>query len=292
MHVRTCTVVLLAVVLASGCAREPEKNVPVEADLAARFVLAEREVRVSEGQRRARAGIETIAASYRSPGGDEATGFVVKPVRPADDLAGIVIAHGAGGGADDFLREAREYARRGAVVLTIDSPYVRSDDEKLRAGDAELQETYDAMEQWVEDLLLGLDLLVGQYGADPGRLGLIGYSMGAQPATLAAALDARVAALVVMAGHAYPSGLPDDLMARQLFTAIDTSEFVDNLAPTSVLFQGAEFDSVVARRDLEVLHERASAPKELRWYAADHELGQVAATERVEWLAEELELSG
>lgn len=203
-----------------------------------------------------------------------------------------MIAHGAGGGADDFLNEAREYARRGAVVLTFDSPFVRSSDPKLRNGTAELQETYDAMVQWAKDVLRGLDLLVRQYGADPDRLGVVGYSMGAQPATIAAALDPRVAALVVMTGHAYPSGLPDDLLARRLFTAIDTSEFVDHLAPASVLFQGADFDSVVPRRELEILHERASGPKELRWYDADHELGQEAAAERVEWLAEQLQLDG
>jgi predicted esterase len=116
--------------------------------------------------------------------------------------------------------------------------------------------------------------------------------MGAQPATIAAALDPRVQALVVMAGHAYPARLPDDLVARRLFTTIDTEDFVDNLAPTDLLLQGAEFDSVVPRREMEVLYEQASKPKEIRWYDADHELGQVAATERVEWLAEELGLAG
>lgn len=285
---------LLAAAALAGCASdEPEKDVPVEQELAARFQAAGTPGdEIQEGRRRVRRGIVTIEASFRSAGGDLATGYVVRRLVSESDPAGIVIAHGARGRADDFLNEAREYARRGAVVLAFDSPFVRASDPKLRNGTAELQETYDAMVQWAKDVLRGLDLLAEQYGAEPGRLGLVGYSMGAQPATIAAALDPRVAGLVVMAGHAYPSGLPDDLLARRLFTAIDTSEFVDNLAPTSVLFQGAEFDSVVPRRELEILHERASEPKELRWYDADHDLGQEAAAERVEWLAGRLDLSG
>ncbi|MDQ3065855.1 MAG: alpha/beta fold hydrolase [Actinomycetota bacterium] len=282
----------LALSLAGCTGDAPQKNVPVEEELASRFAISAEGAELEEGSRRLRKGIATFESTFRSPGGDDVTGYVVRSLDPGAAPGGIVVAHGAGGGADDFLNEAYEYARRGAVVLTFDSPFVRSDDPKIRNGTAELQETYDTMEQWVEDMLLGLDVLVRQYGVDSGRLGVVGYSMGAQPATLAAALDPRVAALVVMAGHAYPSGLPDDLLARRLFTAIDTSELVDNLAPASVLFQGARFDSVVPANELEVLHERASEPKELRWYDADHNLGQFAATERVEWLADRLGLDG
>jgi dienelactone hydrolase len=274
-----------------GCARDaPEKNVPVEDELASRFAYRAAGG-LEEGTSRVSNGIGAFAATYGAPGGGEVTGYVVRELEPADDdVAGIVFAHGAGGGADDFLNEARELARRGAVVLATDSPFVRSEDERIREGTAELQETYDTMVRWVKELRLGLDLLVEEYGVDPRRLALVGYSMGAQPATLAAALDPRVRALVVMAGQAYPSGLPDDLLARRLFSAIDTVRFVDNLAPTKLLIQGAEFDATVPRHELEVLAEEASEPVELRWYDADHELGQQAARERVEWLGDVLGL--
>ena len=279
----------LALVLA-GCAREPEKNVPVEADLAARFEYRPGAT-VEEGDRRVRRGVATAAATIRTGTGIRVPGYVVRELAPVGDgLAGVVFAHGAGGGADDFLNEAHELARRGAVVLATDSPFVRTRDEDLRAGRAELRPTYAAMVQWVREVRIALDLLVDHYGVDPERLAVVGYSMGAQPATLAAALDPRVRALVIMAGHAYPSGRPDDLSARRLFTAIDTVEFVDNLAPAKVLIQGAEYDSVVPHRGPEVLEQEASEPVELRWYDADHELGQEAAAERVEWLSEVLAL--
>lgn len=281
---------LAAALALAGCAREPEKNVPVEPELAARFAYLPGAA-VEEGERRVRDGVVAAAATIRTGGGIRVPAFVVRELRPADDdRAGVVFAHGAGGGADDFLNEAHELASRGAVVIASDSPFVRSRDEELRRGRAELRPTYAAMVQWVREVRIALDLLVSRYGVDPARLAVVGYSMGAQPATLAAALDPRVRALVIMAGHAYPSGLPDDLAARRLFTAIDTAEVVDNVAPAKVLIQGAEYDSVVPHREPEILEQRAGEPVELRWYDADHELGQEAAGERVEWLSEVLGL--
>lgn len=290
---KTIAPLLLALAVAGCGGNAPEKNAPVEDELAARFAYPAGAAELAESPRRSeRNGIGTYEVGIELPDGTTVPGFAVRPLAPETGRAGVVYVHGRRGGADDFLREGHELARRGAVVLATDSPYVRSDDEALREGEASLQETYDAMAQWVREVRIALDLLVDRYGADPDRLAVVGYSMGAQPATIAAALDPRVRALVVMAGRAYPADLPDDLLARRLFTAIDTDGFVDNLAPADVLFQGAEYDAIVPRHELEVLYERASKPKEIRWYDADHELGQTAARERVEWLAEELGLAG
>ena len=227
---------------------------------------------------------------YPSGGPDNVTGFVVREVDPEEQPAGVVFMHGGGRSAADFLADAKALARKGAVALTIDSPFVRSPDKKIRDGTADLEPTYETMVQNVQDLLRGLDILVDQYGADPERLALVGYSKGAQPAALAAALDARVRALVLMAGFAYPSGLPDDPHGQELFGAIDTVDWIDNLAPTRLLLQAAEYDSVIPHREMELLAQAASEPKEIRWYDADHDLGPQAELERRAWLVEQLGL--
>jgi dienelactone hydrolase len=282
---------LALVALLAGCGGdEPAKDNPVEPELAKRFEFPRLGATLREGEPKARKTVVEAEIAYPSQGPDNVTGFVVRPPKPDDGTAGVVFMHGGGGRASDFLYEAQLLAQRGAVALTIDSPFMRSPDEKIRKGTADVDPTYETMVQNVQDILRGLDILVDQYDVDPERLAVVGYSMGAQPAALAAALDPRVHALVVMAGRALPSGLPSDPHERELFGAIDTVDYVDNLAPTHLLLQGAEFDSVIPHAEMEMLDRAASEPKELRWYPSDHDLGEQAGRERIAWLVDELGL--
>jgi dienelactone hydrolase len=290
---RHAAVALLFLAFVAGCGGgERTKDNPVEPELAKRFEFPRLGATLREGEPKARTSVVQAEIAYPSQGPDNVTGFVVRPPRPKERAAGVVFMHGGQGRAADFLYDAELLARRGAVALTIDSPFARSPDKAIREGNADLEPTYETMVQNVQDLLRGLDILVDQYGVDPDRLAVVGYSMGAQPAALAAALDPRVHALVLMAGRALPSGLPDDPQERELFGAIDTVDFVDNLAPTHLLLQGAEYDSVIPRSEMEMLERAASEPKELRWYASDHDLGEQAGRERIAWLSDQLGLDG
>lgn len=283
---------LVAVLLVAGCGESAsEKSRQLERDVLQRFEFPRLGARLREHDRSLRGGVAVAEIVYPSAGADNVTGLVARKPDPGEGSPGVVFMHGRGGSARDFLSDATALARRGAVVLTIDSPFERSTDETLRAGNAPIKETYDTMVQNVQDLLRALDILVDQYAADPERLAVVGYSFGAQPATLAAALDERVRALVLMAGLAYPSGLSNDPRVRKTFGAIDTVDYVDNLAPTRLLIQGAEYDSVIPRSELELLYEEASTPKEIRWYDADHDLGETAAKERVAWIVDQLDMS-
>jgi dienelactone hydrolase len=289
MRVRLLLLALLAVL--AGCGgSEPAKDNPVEPELAQRFHFPRLGATLREGERTLRQNVVQAQIAYPSQGPDNVTGFVLRPPKPEQGTAGVVFMHGGGGKASDFVYEAELLARRGAVALTIDSPFTRSPDEKIRKGTADVDPTYEVMVQNVQDILRALDILVDQYGVDPDRLAVVGYSMGAQPAALAAALDPRVRALVLMAGRALPSGLPSDPHERELFGAIDTVDYVDNLAPTHLLLQGAEYDSVIPRSEMEMLEQAASEPKEIRWYASDHDLGERAGRERLAWLVDQLGL--
>jgi uncharacterized protein len=281
----------LVLAFLAGCGGDaPAKEDPVEPELAERFEFPRLGARLREGERKVRGKVAVTEMVYPSNGPDNVTGFVVRALAPEPRPAGIVFAHGGHRSASDFLPDATALAARGAVALTIDSPFVRSEDKKIREGTADLEPTYETMVQYVQDLLRGLDILVDQFGADPERLAIVGYSMGAQPAALAAALDPRVRALVLMAGLAHPSGLPSDPHEQELFGAIDTIDYVDNLAPTRLLLQGAEYDSVISHREMELLERAASEPKEIRWYDADHDLGPQATRDRRAWLMEQLDL--
>jgi dienelactone hydrolase len=188
MRARVLLLLLLALgVLLAGCGGdEPAKDNPVEPELAQRFHFPRLGATLREGEATRRQNVVQAAIAYPSQGPDNVTGFVLRPPQPERGTAGIVFMHGGGGKASDFAYEGELLARRGAVALTIDSPFTRSPDEKIRKGTADVDPTYEVMVQNVQDILRGLDILVDQYGVDPDRLAVVGYSMGAQPAALAA----------------------------------------------------------------------------------------------------------
>jgi len=86
------------------------------------------------------------------------------------------------------------------------------------------------------------------------------------------------------------SRLRPDAAWEKLFRSIDTVRFLPDLAPAAVLVQGGERDQVIPRAEVEELYRAASGPKQIRWYAAGHELTSEAGQERVAWLRAELGL--
>ena len=282
---------LLLVSACGGGDAGPAKDEPV-AERTARLFEFDREAAFdsSEGQTVRQKGIVIKGMSYASPGGDRVSGIVVVPKRRIEARAGVIFMHGAGGTRIDFIDEAAILASRGMAVLAIDSPFSRSEKSEVRAGQAAPPATRELMIRNVKDLVRGFDLLVQKYGVAPERLGIVGYSMGVQPAALAASLDARVKAVVLMAGRAHPSGTPGDAEWEMLFGPIDTINFVPHLAPAKVLLQGGKGDVVIPREEMETLYAATSEPKEIRWYDAGHELGERSKDERIAWLGRELGL--
>jgi dienelactone hydrolase len=285
--------ILLAALLLAGCGGDSERSgrtEPLDEATAAIFAFDRAApLEATEGETATGKGIVVKGISYASVGGDRVSGIVARRAKAGPKPAGVIFMHGSGGTRADFLDEAIGLARRGAVAVTIDSAFTRSTRADVRAGNESFETTRALMVQTVQDLERGLDLLVDRYGADPKRLAIVGYSMGVQSASLAAALDDRVRALVVMAGRAYPSGRTGDPESERLFGPLDTIHYVGHLAPTAVLFQGGRRDIVIPRAEMEELYAAASEPKEIRWYPTGHELSNTKP-DRVAWLKRQLAL--
>jgi hypothetical protein len=283
---RLIAAVLLCSLL-SGCggSAAPGKDDPVAEETARAFAYdAAQPLDVSEGETANDLQYVITGMSYASSGGDRVTGLVAHPGIVASGSPGVIFMHGSGGTRADFVDEAARLAARGAVAMAIDSPFSRSPTEEVRSGyggDATIRRL---MIQNVQDLRRGLDVLVERYRVDPERLAIVGYSMGVQAAALAAALDSRVRAVVLMAGRARPSG------GNQAFGDLDTVHFIGHLAPAQLLLQGGTRDSIIPRSEMQQLYTAASEPKEIRWYPADHDLGRRSADERIDWLSERLGL--
>jgi dienelactone hydrolase len=290
---RRAALLLITLALA-GCGGEAAdetsgKDDPVAAQAAGLFAYdPAAPLDVTEGETVDDVAYSIVGMSFRSTGGDRVSGIVVRPRLLRPGAAGVIFMHGSGGTRADFLDEAVMLASRGAVAMTIDSPWSRSPREEVRAGYADDETTRRLMVTNVRDLRRGFDVLVDHYDVDPARLAVVGYSMGVQAAGLAASLDPRVKAVVLMAGRAHPSG-PEG-QRQPVFEQLDTVRFVPHLAPAHVLLQGGTKDTVIGRPEMEQLYKATSEPKEIRWYPAGHGLGLRSQRDRIAWLSRQLAL--
>jgi dienelactone hydrolase len=105
---------------------------------------------------------------------------------PGTNGAGVVVMHGAGSTRSDVLDQAAVLARRGYTVVLIDA-----------RGHGDSRGT--AMDfGWYGDLDIaaGTAFLTSRPEVDPGRIGVVGFSMGGEEAIGAAAADSRIRAVV------------------------------------------------------------------------------------------------
>ena len=100
--------------------------------------------------------------------------------------AGLVVVHGAGSTRSDVLDQAAVLARNGYTLVLIDA-----------RGHGDSGGT--AMDfGWYGDLDIaaGVEFLATRAEVDPGRIGVVGFSMGGEEAIGAAAADPRIRAVV------------------------------------------------------------------------------------------------
>jgi predicted esterase len=177
----------------------------------------------------AKDGVEVLEDSFASE--KQADGTVERvPVliaRPAERkgrLAAVVVLHGTGGRKEGMLPFLKELVKRGLIGVAIDARY-----HGARAGGAKGAAAYHAaiLRAWKAkpgaarehpflydtcwDLWRTLDYLQKRDDIDPGRLGMIGFSMGGIHTYLAAAADERVkVAVPAIAVQSFAWGLEHD----------------------------------------------------------------------------------
>src|SRR5689334_22199855 len=108
--------------------------------------------------------------------------FVVVP-RSARPHPAVLLLHGSGGSREDLLLVAAELAGRGIVAMTISQP-----------NDAA---SYRPL---VVNARRALDVLAARTDVDAQRLGVVGFSLGAQTAAILAGDDPRLKAAGIISG--------------------------------------------------------------------------------------------
>ena len=107
----------------------------------------------------------------------------------------LVIMHGWGGNAGMMLPLAGPLHRAGYTLLLVDARcHGLSDDD-----------SFASLPRFAEDIEAALDWLAGQAAVDPARLGVVGHSVGAGAALLAASRRPALRAVVSLAAFAHPA---------------------------------------------------------------------------------------
>ncbi len=212
--------------------------------------------------------------SFASPRGGRVQGYLTVP--PGDGkYPAVVFLHGSGGSRLNFVPESSWLAGRRVVGLTIDSPFVRPGP-KLE-GLAGLRNERNLSDQAVVDVRRAIDVLQSLKQVDGDRIGILGFSAGAKTAAIAAGVDSRVKAAVIVSGAApnlneFVNASPPAVrpQVRSILGPTDPTRYVGD-AKGMLLIQIANGDTFVPRSDLDRM-AKAAGDAEVKRYDGGHKL--------------------
>jgi dienelactone hydrolase len=234
--------------------------------------------------------------SYAVPGGRVEAYLAVPKVK--EKVPAVIYLHGAGEGRERFVLPATWAAGRRAVGMTLTLP----SSTVAEASGLSPQEALSRQRRiFVEDVVAvrrAIDVLAARPDVDPGRIGLVGWSLGARVAAVTAGADPRLKAVVLMSGGASPvstyvAQAPAELrpQVERVLTAIDPLTWVAK-AKEPILIQDGRKDEVVPRAALVALQKAAPKGTVVKWYATGHELNAQTYLDQLAFLQAKLPIDG
>ncbi len=201
-----------------------------------------------------------------------------------------------------FVQEAEALAASGTASLLVELPFkqpyvLRADN---NAGDAE------TITMAVIDTRRALDWAATRPEFNIDKVAVVGHRFGAWAATLLAAVDARIDALVLMSPPGKPSGWlqvteqPKAKKFRESFDKdawisylaaiepLDPEKWIQYAAPAKVHFQFASGDEWVQTLEQVDLYRAAVQPKTRQMFDSNELLNEEARKERQIWLKKAL----
>ena len=242
--------------------------------------------------------IEIRDVSYTSPDdGSRVTGFLVRP--PGEGpFPAVILMHGSGGNRQELVVQATWLAGRGAVALTIDSPFAREPNLKVPDGVPGLRVERALIVRNVIELRRAVDVLRDQSYVDGDRIGYLGFSAGARTGAILAGNEDRIVAYDLISGGSAPVSevtkvVPPDARVEvgEILEDVDPLTQIRRAAPARLLFQDGRRDEIVPRAALLALYRAASRPKEIRWYDSPHTPTVAVYRDTMTWLTQRLGLS-
>ncbi|MCE9602937.1 MAG: alpha/beta fold hydrolase [Gemmatimonadetes bacterium] len=155
--------------------------------------------------------------TVRTPAGHLLTGTLTRPSNAVASVPAVVTITGSGaqdrdeylpfaGGVRIFRQVADTLGRRGIAVLRLDDRGVGGSGGDVNGTSAD----------FADDIRAGVAYLRTRPEIDPARIALVGHSEGGVIAPMVARTDAKLAAIVLMAGPAYTGRQIIDYQVRNL----------------------------------------------------------------------------
>jgi hypothetical protein len=173
----------------------------------------------------------------------------------------------------------------GVATLSIDLPMHGARGSRMHDITRSPIQMIAAWRRALSEIRCSLEYLTNLAAVDSQRLALVGYSLGAYLAIVAAAEETRWRALVLASGGDLPEQIPFISLLR---SAADPLRSVRKLGGRPLLMVNGRFDRTIKADQAERLFEAAGEPKEIHWYHGGHWPPQPAVDFGAQWLAQKL----
>jgi dienelactone hydrolase len=239
--------------------------------------------------------------TYASPKGGGVPATLIEPPG-SGPFAGVVIQHGLPSSRQSVYGIGKLYADMGAVVIVIDAPFARPENENRFPLLFTEQDREDHI-QLIVDLRRAVDLLAAKDNVDPNRLAYMGVSYGGMVGGLLAGVENRLQAYVLVVGD---GGLvnhhlveiegmitPLDEMTKEevkdwieFMWPIESIHYISQAKPAALLFQSGTTDGLVPDYLALDYQKAGSDPKTIKWYESGHFLPFAHVLDQLEWMSQ------
>lgn len=228
-----------------------------------------------------------------SDDGSQTRAFIVRPYKPQPNPGAVMFVHLLGPPPDndreEFFEDALELADMNIVSLLVEAPWADPEWFPNRKLELDIQN----VRKYAALLEGQFRFLVAESKAAPEKIAFVGHDFGAMYGTLLLKSEPVIHHAVLMA--AVPDFADWFLFGRKLstqeqeayrkkVTAIAASRYLRCSKTTNVLFQFAESDRFVSRKQADEFLAGAPAQKQVLWYAGGHELQAPSRKDRIDWL--------
>jgi dienelactone hydrolase len=241
-------------------------------------------------------GLRRTWLSFESTRGVRVPAILTEPSgrAPGKKPAIIVLHGGVARGKESTTPWAALFARAGWSVLAIDLPEFGERGTGLLTTYSE-QEKHEKlynqpaaylswMTQLTKDVRRAYDLLVGERDADPRRVALIGISRGAMAASVAGAVEDRLAGVALIYGGHF------DALETGHLPAACPANYVGRIAPRPLfVINGTQDSDMIRDRSVEPLFKVARQPKQIIWTEGGHMfMTEEHRAALIQWLREKV----